>query len=66
LAQVMCQEECQVGASNVSSKASRIRGGPYKITGRNINIAPLPNLAVSESHNINDIVFLIDVALVKR
>ena len=37
----------------------------YKPTRRNINIAPLPNLAVSESYNINDIVFLIVVALGK-
>ena len=37
----------------------------YKTTRRNINIAPLPNLAVSESYNINDIVFLIVVALGK-
>ena len=37
----------------------------YKTTGRNINIALPPNLAVDKSYNINDIVFLIVVALVK-
>ena len=61
------------GSSNGSSicqvmtqvKHQEIRPAPIWDHKRNINIAPLPNLAVSESYNINDIVFLIVVALGK-
>ena len=54
------------GSSNASRKhLEHYDQSLYKTTWRNINIALLSNLAVSESYNINDIVFLIVVALGK-